>query len=142
MLGTLLVILLLVYSFLRQLKSQKSEIERLGSSEKMLFRMIEEMPVGVIIYNRNREIIKANRKAAEQYSYSGEAEMTGKIFPETAVTDENNYFSKHLGGTFSPDQFVILKKDIGEIILFRTSIPVKFHGEDVKHGNACRRNNA
>ena len=38
----------------------------------MLFKMIEEMPVGVIIYNRNREIIKANRKAAEQYAYPGE----------------------------------------------------------------------
>ena len=128
--GTILVILLLVYFFLKQLKSQKSEIERLGSSEKMLFRMIEEMPVGVIIYNSNREIIKANRKAAEQYSYSGESDMTGKIFPETAVTDENNYFSKHLGSTFSPDQFVILKKEIGEIVLFRTSIPVKFKGVD------------
>jgi signal transduction histidine kinase/CheY-like chemotaxis protein len=56
--------------------------------------------------------------------------MKGKIFPETTVTDENNYFSKHLGGSFSPDQFVILKKEIGEIVLFRTSIPVKFQGED------------
>ena len=128
--GTLLVILLLIFFFLRQLKSRISEIERLGSSEKMLFRMIEEMPVGVIVHNKNREIIKANRRAAEQYSYAGEAEMTGKIFPETAFTDENNYFSKHLGGTFSPDQFVILKKETGEIILFRTSIPVKFRGED------------
>jgi signal transduction histidine kinase/CheY-like chemotaxis protein len=126
--ATLLVILALVYFFLKQLKSHKSELERLGSTEKMLFKMIDEMPVGVIIYNRNREIIKANRKAAEQYSYEGEAEMKGKIFPETAVTDENNYFSKHLGGTFSPDQFVILKKEIGEIVLFRTSIPVKFQG--------------
>jgi signal transduction histidine kinase/CheY-like chemotaxis protein len=129
-LGTLLVILLLVFFFLDQLKSQKSEIDRLNSSEKMLFRMIEEMPVGVIIYNKSREIIKVNRKAAEQYSYSGEEDMTGKIFPEPAVTDENNYFSKHLGGTFSPDQFVILKKEIGEQVLLRTSIPVKFRGED------------
>ena len=128
--GTLLVILLLVYFFLKQLKSRESEIEKLADSEKMLFRMIDEMPAGVIIYNRNREIIKLNRKAAEQFSYSGEAEMIGKIFPETSVTDENNYFSKHLGATFSPEQFVILKKDTGEIILFRTSIPVKFRGED------------
>jgi len=96
----------------------------------MLFKMIEEMPVGVIIHNKNMEIIKANRKAAEQYSYPGEAEMTGTVYPEPAVTDENNYFSKHLGGIFSPDQFVILKKDAGEIILLRTSIPVIFQGED------------
>ena len=50
-------------------------------------------------------------------------EMKGKIFPETAVTDENNYFSKHLGGTFSPDQFVILKKEIGEIDLVQDQHP-------------------
>ena len=130
-LGTVLLVMVLVYFFLEYIKSQKKEIERLGASETMLFRMIEEMPVGVIIHNSNREIIKANRKAAEQYSYSDEKEMAGKIFPEISITDENSYFSKHLGSTFSPDQFVILKKDIGEIILFRTSLPVKFNGEDV-----------
>jgi signal transduction histidine kinase/CheY-like chemotaxis protein len=129
-LGTLFVFLLILWSLWEYMKAQKSEIDRLKTSEKMLFKMIDEMPVGVIIHNKNREIIKANRKAAEQYSFSGEAEMTGKVFPETAVTDENNYFSKHLGGIFSPDQFVILKKDAGDIILFRTSIPVNFQGED------------
>ncbi len=128
--GTIFLVMLLIYFFWRYIKSQKMEIERLSASENMLFSMIDEMPVGVIIHKRNREIIKANRKAAEQYSFSDEKEMTGKIFPEISVTDENNYFSKHLGGTFSPDQFVILKKEIGEIILFRTSIPVKFNGED------------
>jgi len=127
---TLCFVLLISYLFWKYLKVQKSEIDRLSGAEKMLFRMIEEMPVGVIIHNKNREIIKANKKAAEQYSYPGEVEMTGKIFPETAVTDENSYFSKHLGGTFSPDQFIILKKEVGEIILFRTSIPVNFLGED------------
>jgi signal transduction histidine kinase/CheY-like chemotaxis protein len=129
-LGTLLLFLLTVWTLWKYLKAQRSEINRLEASEKMLFKMIEEMPVGVIIHNKNREIIKANRKAAEQYSYSGEAEMKGKIFPEPAVTDENNYFAKHLGSIFSPDQFVILKKDSGEIILLRTSIPVNFQGED------------
>jgi len=129
-LATLIIFLLVVLPLLKYLKVQKSEIERLDASEKMLFKMIDEMPVGVVIHNKNREIIKANRKAAEQFSFSGETEMTGKIFPETAVTDENNYFSKHLGGVFSPDQFVILKKDTGEIILFRTSIPVSFKGVD------------
>lgn len=129
-LATLIAFLLIVLSLLKNLKAQKSEIERLGASEKMLYKMIEEMPVGVVIHNKNREIIKANKKAAEQYSFSSEAEMTGKVFPETAVTDENNYFSKHLGGMFGPDQFVILRKDSGEIILFRTSIPVNFQGED------------
>src|SRR5690606_29936411 len=76
------------------------------------------------------EIIKANKMAATQYSYETEAEMTGKIYPEISVSDNGNYFSKNLGGTFSPDQFVIIKKEIGETILFRNTIPVNFMGQE------------
>ena len=129
-LGTLLIIQVIIYIFWRYIKSQKSEMDRLNASEKMLFKLIEEMPVGVIIHNKSREIIKANKVAASQYSYISEAEMTGKIFPETSLSDDSDYFSKNLGGSFNPDQFVILKKKIGEIVLYRNTIPVIFMGEE------------
>jgi len=129
-LATLLIIFMLVWLLMRQLKSQKAEIERLESSEKMLLKMIEENPVGIVIRKSNREIIKANKVAAEQYGFPGEEGMTGQTLPETAVTGENDYFSKLLGEKFSPDQFVILKRETGEMVLFRNSIPVKFRGED------------
>lgn len=128
--GTLLLIQLIVLLLLGFIKKQKYEIDRLTSSEKMLFRLIEEMPVGVIIHNKNREIIKANKVAANHYSYASEAEMKGMIFPETSFSENNDYFSKYLGSNFRPDQFVILKKEIGEVILLRNSIPVNFMGED------------
>jgi len=131
-LGTLLLLLILVYFFWKHLQSLKSEIDRLSSSEKMLIRIIEEMPAGVIIHNKNREIIKANRTAAMQYSFASESEMTGKIFPEPAFADENNCFLKNSGGNFGPDQFIILKKEVGEVILYRTSIPVIYLGEDAR----------
>jgi signal transduction histidine kinase/CheY-like chemotaxis protein len=129
-LGTLLVIQLIIYIFWRYFKRQTSEMDRFRTSEKMLIKLIEEMPVGVIIYNGNREIIKANKVAAYLYSYENEGDMKGKIFPEPALSDESDYFLKTLSGTFSPDQFVIIKKEIGEIILFRNSIPVVFMGEE------------
>jgi signal transduction histidine kinase/DNA-binding response OmpR family regulator len=129
-LGTLLLIQIIIYLFWRFFKSQKSEMDRLRSSETMLFKLIEEMPVGVIIHNKAREILKANKVAAKQYSYTNDEEMKGKIFPETSLPDDNEYFSKNLVGTFNPDQFVIIKKEIGEIILYRNSIPIKFMGED------------
>ncbi len=129
-LGTLFLVQAIIFVFWRYFKSQKSEMERLKSSEKMLFTLIEEMPVGVIIHNKNREIIKANKVAANQYSYGSEAEMKGKIFPETSVPGSSEYFSKNLGGSFNPDQFVIIKKEIGEIILYRNSIPVMFMEEE------------
>jgi signal transduction histidine kinase/CheY-like chemotaxis protein len=128
--GTLLIVQLIIFIFWRFFNMQKSEVQRLIASEKMLMTLIEEMPVGVIIHNKNREIIKANKVAASQYSYASEADMKGKIFPETSLPDDNAYFSKHHGQTFNPDQFVIIKKEIGEIILYRSSIPALFLGED------------
>ena len=58
----------------------------------MLFRLIEELSVGVVIYDKQRRILKANRIAASFYSYSGEEEMKGQIYP-AAVTTTGNYFA-------------------------------------------------
>jgi signal transduction histidine kinase/CheY-like chemotaxis protein len=127
---TLLLIQVIIFIFWRHLKSQKAEMEGLKTSEKMLFKLIEEMPVGVIVHNKNREILKANKVAASQYSYLNESDMKGKIFPESTMTADNDYFSKNLGGSFNPDQFIIIKKEIGEIILYRNSIQVMFLGEE------------
>jgi signal transduction histidine kinase/CheY-like chemotaxis protein len=128
--GTLLIVQLIIFLLRRLIKSQKNEIEGLKNSEKMLFKLIEEMPVGVIVHNRNREILKANKVAAAQYSYQSEADMKGKIFPEASLPGDSEYYSKNLGGTFNPDKFVILKKDSGEIVLYRDSIQVMFQGEE------------
>jgi signal transduction histidine kinase/CheY-like chemotaxis protein len=127
---TLLLIQTIIYIFWRYLKSQKAEMEGLRTSEKMLFKLIEEMPVGVIVHNKNREILKANKVAAGQYSYLSETEMKGKIFPESSLPGDSDYYSKNLGGSFNPDQFVIIKKEIGEIVLYRNSIQVMFLGEE------------
>lgn len=129
-LGTLLMIQAIIYLFWRYLKAREAEMKGLKTSEKMLFKLIEEMPVGVIVHNKNREILKANKVAAEQYSYVSETEMKGKIFPESSLPGASDYYSKNLGGTFNPDQFVIIKKETGEIILYRNSIQVMFMGED------------
>ena len=128
--GTLLLIQMIIFLFWRHLKRQKNEMEGLRTSEKMLFKLIEEMPVGVIVHNKNREILKANKVAAAQYSYQSETEMKGKIFPESSLPGDSDYYSKYLGGSFNPSQFVIIKKEIGEIVLYRNSIQVMFMGED------------
>jgi signal transduction histidine kinase/CheY-like chemotaxis protein len=127
---TLLLIQVIIYIFWRYIKNQKNEMEGLRTSEKMLFKLIEEMPVGVIVHNKNREILKANKVAAGQYSYLSETEMKGKIFPESSVQGDSDYYSKNLGGSFNPEQFVIIKKEIGEIVLYRNSIQVMFLGEE------------
>lgn len=127
-LATLILIVIIIYFFWRHLKSMLRENERLKTSEKMLFRLIEEMPVGIIIYNKNREIIKANKVAAEEYSYKSEEEMQGKIFPEITYNETDVALAPD--AQLHPDQFIVIKRASGDIILYRKSIPVIFRGED------------
>jgi signal transduction histidine kinase/CheY-like chemotaxis protein len=129
-LATLIIIQFVIFLFSRYIKSQRSALQQFSEAERMLMKLIEEMPVGVIIYNKNREILKTNRIAAGYYSFNDEAEMLGKIYPETTLSEDSDYFSRNLGGTFRPDQFVIIKKEIGEVILYRSSIPVQYKGDE------------
>jgi len=128
-LGTLILVQFIIFIFWRYFRQQKAEMKRFETSEKMFVKLIEEMPVGVIIHNRNREIIKANKAAADLYSYPDESAMKDKIFPETSVSADRDYFLKNFGDSYNPDQFIIIKKEIGEIVLFRNSITVVFIGE-------------
>jgi len=127
---TVLLILLIIFLFWRNIRKQERKIKELADSEYTLKRLIEEMPVGVIIYNRKREIIKANKIAAGYYSYSSETEMIGKIFPETSISEDSNYFSNFLGSSYDPNRFIMIKQPIGEIILYRNSIPIIYKREE------------
>jgi len=128
--GTLLSILAIVYVLIRYLKKRESENIKVSESEIMLHKLIEEMPVGVIIHKKNREIMKANKVAANHYSYQSGEEMTGIVFPETTLANVDEYFSKNLGGLLNPEQFIIIRKQTGEVFLYRQSIPLVFMSEE------------
>ena len=127
---SLLFVQIIITILWRRIKSQEKTILQLDASEKLLFKLIEEMPVGVIIHNKNREIIKANSVAAKQYSYADENEMAGKIFPETSLADASYYLSKESNSTLNPEQIVVIKKEIGKIVLYRNSLPITLKGEE------------
>ena len=127
---SLLLVQVVITILLLRIKSQEKTILQLNASEKLLFTLIEELPVGIIIHNKNKEIIKANRVAAKQYSYAAESEMIGKIFPETFLADANNYSSKKSNSAFNPEQLIVIRKEIGKIVLSRNSLPITLKGEE------------
>jgi signal transduction histidine kinase/CheY-like chemotaxis protein len=130
--GTLAIIQLIIFIFLRFVKTQNSDIKTKSESENMLVKLIDEMPVGVIIHNRNMEIIKANKVAASIYSYSNGEEMEGKLFPSSSPPEGNDYLLLNSDGSFRPDQIVRIRREIGEAVLFKNSIPVIFRGEEAE----------
>jgi signal transduction histidine kinase/CheY-like chemotaxis protein len=126
----LVMILLIIILFRISSKRERSDMINTREAENMLNRLIDEIPVGVVIYNSEREILKANRLSAELYDYNNEEEMTGETFPQPGISDKSDYFSKNLGGKFSPELFVIIPGETGEKVLFRSSIPLEYMGQE------------
>ncbi|MCU0455354.1 MAG: response regulator [Bacteroidales bacterium] len=128
--ATLILVQLIIYFFLRHIKAEKAKQDKFEESDRLLNKLIDEMPAGVVIYNSTREVIKANNIAAKLYSFADESEMSGRVFPAPSVSDTGNYFSKNLGSSIDHDQFVILRKEEGDLVLFRNAIPVLFSGRE------------
>ena len=88
------------------------------------------MPVGVMIMNESKEIIKANETVATLFSYDSVEEMEGKLMPESNQSSEGLFFAENLDSGYEPNQFMVIKKDGGDIVIYRKEIPVVFNGID------------
>lgn len=130
--ATLLLVQAIIYLLTRHLKKSESENKYLRKSETTLGNIIENIPAGIIVYNDKREIIKANSTAADQFSFESAALMKGKPYPETSLTAVNEYFARNSDGVFDRGHYEIVKKETGERILYKNSIPVSFMGETAK----------
>ncbi len=127
---TLLMVVLLIFFYRRFIKKQQQERILLKESEQTFIRLIEQMPVGVVIMNPNKEIIKANETVSRLFSYKDASEMEGKLMPENIHSGEGLFFAENLGAGYEPNQFMVIKKGGVDIVIFRKEIPVVFNGEE------------
>jgi signal transduction histidine kinase/CheY-like chemotaxis protein/PAS domain-containing protein len=123
-LSTLILIQLIIFILWQPLKSLRNENLKLKASENTLFRLIEEMPVGVVIHNPQRKILKTNKVAANLFSFRNEAEMEGTFYPDPVFSGNGPVTLP--GVEFSPEKFMT----VGDMVLFRKSLPLKFPGQD------------
>jgi CheY-like chemotaxis protein/signal transduction histidine kinase len=118
---TILSIILLFGRFIRRQSRQLEEKKSAGSN---LLSILDQMPVGFIIYNDSREILRANKKAATIFSLESEDGMTGKLMPDLS----RNEYAFDVAGEFSQGRVIRLPGPGGEKIVFLNSIPVTWEG--------------
>jgi signal transduction histidine kinase/CheY-like chemotaxis protein len=123
---TLLIVLFIIVMFKRNIRKQQKIMMATQGSEATLIKLIEEMPVGIVVYNKSMEILKANRRAAQLFSYKSEEEMLGMLIPDLS---RNEYVSD-LSGQFGQGKVIKINSLHGERIVFRGCIPVNFKGEE------------
>jgi CheY-like chemotaxis protein/signal transduction histidine kinase len=124
---TVLAILFIILSFRYFVRKQARRLNITSESEESLLAVIDQMPVGFIIYNTGREIIRANSKAAALFSYGSEKEMTGRLVPDLSRNDYPGDFPER----FSHGRVIKLPGSDGDKIIFLNSVPVRYLGEEV-----------
>jgi len=123
---TMLTLLFIILLFRQFAKKQAKKLGQTKDSEKTLISIIDQMPVGFIIYDSGREIIRANRQAATLFSYENEREMTGKLVPDLS----RNEYEGDQSGRLSQGKVIRLPGADGDRIVFMNSIPVKYRGDN------------
>lgn len=118
-------ILFIIWLFQRHLRKKHKQFNETSDSESTLLSILEQMPVGLLVYNKNREIQKANRHAATLFSYSTEDEMTGKLVPDMSRND----YESDLDGRNGQGRIIRLPGQNGDRLVFLNSIPVDFRGD-------------
>ena len=127
---TIVLVSLLIMVYRRYIRRQAYGASRLKESEQTFVRLIELMPVGVVVVNKDNEVLKANESAASMFDYRDEKEMEGKIMPETEHSGQGLFFAENLGSGFEPNQFMMIKKQGVDTVLYRKKIPVVYQGEE------------
>jgi signal transduction histidine kinase/DNA-binding response OmpR family regulator len=124
--GTMALVVLIILMFRFLSGKREKQVKQLAASEKSLVSIIEQMPAGIIIYNRNREIIRANRQAAGLFSYDSPEEMTGKLVPDLS----RNEYLAGIEGQTGKGTIIRLPGPGGDMMIFRNSMPVVLSGEE------------
>jgi len=125
--GTMALVLAIILMFRIFSGKRERQVKELADSEESLGSIIEQVPAGIIIYNRNREIIRANKQAAGLFSYSSPDEMTGKLVPDLS---RNEYMSG-TEGRIGQGTIISLPGPGGDRMVFRNSTPVMLKGNEV-----------
>jgi len=118
-------ILFIIWLFQGHLRRKHKQFNATSDSESTLLSILEQMPVGLLVYNKNREIQKANRHAATLFSYNSEGEMTGKLVPDMSRND----YESDLDGQYGQGRIIRLPGQSGDRLVFLNSIPVEFRGD-------------
>ena len=124
---TFLLISLIVGIFLFYIFKRRREWNEIKNSERSLEEIIENLPQGVIIFNKEQTIRKINKSARKLFKGDPdvrEGKKMGSWFFQIQISDKN----KKVGEYFL-NEILVYKNEDDDIILLKKEIPLFIWGE-------------
>ena len=110
---------------------QKIE-EKLKRSLDMTHKIFDNIPIGMIIVNKNKEIQSVNKAALTMMGYDDETEIMGQTCHDSICPNERGRCPiTDLGRVVEQAENVIVHRNKSHVPVYKTAIPMTIEGEDV-----------
>lgn len=128
---TLLFISLIIFILLFFIFKKRAEQQTLLDSEMMLKQILESIPVGILVVDREKKIQKANKTALHMLSLEREKDLVGKDISDRFLVGENLLHLDKFGFPSDANHFVTYKMNGEEVVLYKKDVSIVLQGEEV-----------
>ena len=127
---TIVLIILIIIVFILFMSRQRAKEKELKNSEQNLRKILENIPIGILILNKDRKILFINNRARETFSETVEELKEDQIIGDWFFEGTRNQIKASLGLGIDMRDFLVLRKDTNEWVLLKEEIPITFQGEE------------
>lgn len=128
---SLVLLIFLVIYFLHFYEVSKEGGERLQESENTFKKIIEFLPIGIIVVDHGQIIRTINKKAAEILNIRNAADFAGKKLSESLSWSENFVRPDYYDNAFDAEHFINFVQDGQEMVILKKEIPVVLGNEEL-----------
>ncbi len=127
---TLVLITLIIFIFVIFISRQKSEKKELEKTKQNLRKILENIPIGVLILDKDHHILFINRNAKATFSVTEDPLEEGKVIGDWFFEGSRNQIKETLGLAIDMRDFLVIRKGASEWVLLKEEIPITFQGEE------------
>lgn len=133
MIGTAtIVLLLLIIGFLIYVLSKKVvQQNRVKKSESAFKEILESLPVGIIMLDKNRIVRSINKTALKIFAIENENELLNKTLSEQFLISRNFQDSNSFTYTDNLNQYIYYDDNDNEIIIYKKDVIYNVENEDL-----------
>ena len=125
-----LLIFTLIF-FTRILKQTREKAEEIIESESTLKKIVEFLPIGIIVIDKNQLIRMINKTAADILSIRNAAELIGQKLSESLIWSENYIKPDFYENAFDAEHFINYVHEGQEMVILKKEIPIYLGNEDL-----------
>lgn len=126
---SVLIIIILMFLFFIRRKNKEAEIVR--QSETAMQKILESLPIGIMILDKERVVKSVNKTASDIFGLKDEKELKGKNIGDQFLISRNFQDSDSFAYTDNLNQYVYYDDNDNEVIIYKKEIPFVLDNEEI-----------